>query len=83
MIIITQCKKKKRYYKNYDVFSIGRGLYQAHEADGKYWKKEPIAKGSECFSCCFRNNKGKGACAMLACHADERDDGIEVVFERI
>ena len=28
--------KKKRYYKEYDVFSIGRGAYQVHEADGKY-----------------------------------------------
>lgn len=26
---------------------------------------------------------GKGACAMLACHADEREDGRKVVFERI
>lgn len=75
--------KKKRYYKEYDVFCIGRGIYQAHEADGKYWKKEPIVPGAECFSCCFRMNRGKGACAMLACHADERADGKEIVFERI
>lgn len=75
--------KKKRYYKEYDVFCIGRGAYQVHEADGKYWKKEPIAPGGECFSCCFRMNRNKGACAMLACHADEREDGKEVVFERI
>lgn len=74
---------KKRYYKNYDVFSIGRGLFQAHEADGKYWVKEPLAPGGECYSCCFRNNLHKGACAILACHAGEREDGKEVVFERI
>ena len=76
-------KKKKRYYKEYDVFRIGRGAYQVHEADGKYWEKEPITPGGECFSCCFRMNRNKGACAMLACHADEREDGKEVVFERI
>lgn len=75
--------KKKRYYKEYDVFCIGRAAYQVHEADGKYWKKEPIAQGDECYSCCFRMNRNKGACAMLACHADEREDGKEVVFERI
>ena len=73
----------KRYYTDQAVFGIGRGIYQVHEADGNYWCKEPIAPGGECLSCCFRKNRGKGACAMLACHADERDDGKEVVFERI
>ena len=74
---------KKRYYEEYDVFCIGRGIYQVHEADGKYWVKDSIIPGGDCFSCCFRNNKGKGACAMLACNADERKDGKEVIFERI
>lgn len=74
---------KKRYYKEYEVFCIGRGIYQVHEADGNYWKKETTVPGGECFSCCFRMNRGKGACSILACHADERDDGKEVVFERI
>lgn len=76
-------KQKKRFYNVYDVFSIGRGTYQVHEADGKYWTKEPISPGCECFSCCFRMTRCKGACAMLACHADEREDGKDVVFERI
>lgn len=74
---------RKRYYKEYDVFSIGRGVYQVHEVDGSFWTKEPIAPGGECLSCCFRMNIGKGACRMLACHANEREDGKEVVYERI
>lgn len=74
---------KKRYYKEYEVFCIGRGIYQVQEADGKYFTKKPTAPGGECYSCCFRNNRGRGACAMLACHADEREDGKEVVFELI
>jgi len=82
--VLTLVKpKKKRYYKEYEVFSIGRGSYQVHVADGKYWTKKPIAPGGECHSCCFRMNRGRGACAMLACHADEREDGNEVVFEKI
>ena len=75
--------RKKRYYQDYDVFNLGRGLFQAHEAEGKYWVKEPLAPGGECYSCCFRNNRPNGACTMLACHADERADGKEFVFERI
>ncbi len=78
--------KKKRYYEEYAVFSIGRGLFQVHEADGKYWRKDPIVPNSDygaCSSCCFRGNMHKGSCAMLACHSDERKDGKEVVFERI
>lgn len=75
--------KEKRYYKVKEVFGIGRGVYQVHEADEQYWNKKPISSGDGCFSCCFRMRIGIGACAMLACHADEREDGKEVVFERI
>lgn len=70
--------KKKRYYKDLEVFCIGRGAYQVHEADGKYW-----SKGGECSSCCFRMTRGRGACAILACHAVERGDNKEVVYERL
>lgn len=69
---------KKRYYKELEVFCIGRGAYQVHGADEKYWPK-----GRECFSCCFRMNRGRGACAILACHSEEREDNKEVIFERI
>lgn len=75
--------KNKRYYQKYEVFSIGRGMYQVQEADGKYYIKDPIAPGGECPSCCFRNNRGRGACAMLACHADEREDKKEVIYVRL
>lgn len=74
---------KKRYYKVHEVFNIGRGVYQVHEADGIYWHKDTIVPGGGCYSCCFRTNRGHGACAMLACHADDREDGKEVVFELI
>lgn len=74
---------KKRYYKEYEVFGLGRGLFQVHVVDGFYWYKHADWPIAECQSCCFRMNRGKGACAMLACHADEREDGREVVFERL
>lgn len=75
--------KEKRYYKVNEVFSIGRGVYQVHEADEQFWYKKPIVLVDGCCSCCFRMRMGIGACAMLACRADEREDGKEVVFERI
>lgn len=76
-------KRDKRYYPVNDVFSIGRGAYQVREADGRYYVKFDSGLGETCFDCCFRMNKNKGACAMLACHADERQDRKEVVFEKI
>jgi hypothetical protein len=76
-------RKAKRYYPENAVFSIGKGAFQVRHADGAYWRKESEIPGGECSSCCFRTNKGKGACAMLACHSSEREDGLEVVFERI
>lgn len=74
---------KKIYHEVGAVFGLGKGLFIAHKADGKYWVKEPIAPGGECFSCCFRMNRGKGACAKLACCAYERKDQKEVVFEKV
>lgn len=75
--------RKKRYYKDLEVFNVGRGVYQVHVADGTYWKKDTGIPGHPCGDCCFRMRRGQGACAMLACHADEREDGQEVVFEKI
>lgn len=75
--------KKKRYYKVNEVFGLGRGAYQVHEVDEQYWHKKPIVPGGECSSCCFRMTRYQGACTMLACHADEREDGVEVIFEYI
>jgi len=74
---------KKRYYEDREVFCYGRGIFQVHEADGKYWRKLTENPNLDCFDCCFRNNRGKGACSKLACHANERKDGKEVIFERI
>lgn len=75
--------KKKRYYEEGVVFSIGRGQFIAHEADGKYWVKEPTSPGSYCYSCCFRMNRGKGSCAILACSPNDRFDKKNVIFEKI
>lgn len=78
-------KRNKRYYPVNDVFNIGRGAYQVREADGKYYKKynEDGIRAYDCFSCCFRMNRDNGACAMLACRANERADGKEVIFQKI
>jgi len=77
--------KRKRYYPVNDVFNIGRGAYQVREADGRYYKKfdSDGIREYECRSCCFRMNRDRGACAMLACRASERSDGCEVVFQKI
>ena len=78
-------KRNKRYYPVNAVFSVGRGAYQVREADGRYYSKFDSSGMREfgCQSCCFRMSRDRGACAMLACYADERQDGKEVVFQKI
>lgn len=66
--------KKKRDYPIGHVFALGRGLFQVQHADGKYYRKN-----DNCINCCF--TMSRKACKLLACHANERIDGLEVVFE--
>ncbi len=68
----------KRYIKDGEVFSIGRGMFRCHIADGRYW-----VKGETCSDCCFYRNKPNGACKQLYCYPQDRDDNNDVVFERI
>lgn len=65
---------KKRYYEIGQVFSLGRGLFQVQRAD-----EYSYFKGTECSNCAFRMTRK--ACNILACHADERKDGKDVIFE--
>lgn len=74
-------KKNKRYYGVDEIFNIGRGMFQVHEVDGRYWNKD--TESGLCVDCCFRINKGEGACKRLACYPYERHDRKNVVFERI
>lgn len=77
--------KRKREYPVDGVFNVGRGMYQVREADGRYYTKfdSDGIREYECRSCCFRMNRDRGSCAMLACRASERSDGREVVFQKI
>ncbi len=78
-------KRNKREYPVDGVFNIGRGMYQVREADGRYYTKfdSDGIREYECRSCCFRMNRDRGSCVMLACRASERSDGREVVFQKI
>ena len=78
-------KRNKREYPVDGVFNIGRGMYQVREADGRYYTKfdSDGIREYECRSCCFRMNRDRGSCALLACRASERSDGREVVFQKI
>ena len=68
--------KTKRYYDIGKVFALGRGLFQVQYADGKYYRKNEY-----CTNCCFSITQK--ACKILACHSSERQDGNEVIFERL
>lgn len=84
MITLIQ-KRNKREYPVDGVFNIGRGAYQVREADGRYYSKFDSSgiRAYECQSCCFRMNRDRGSCALLACRASERSDGKEVIFQKI
>ena len=83
--ILTLVKsKKKRYYKENEVFNYGRGIYQVKEADGRYYVKNREGwPESHCLDCCFHMNYPNKMCKILACNPDEREDKKDVIFVKI
>nr|DAU07341.1 MAG TPA: hypothetical protein [Caudoviricetes sp.] len=62
---------KRRYYTIGSIFSIGRGIYIVRRSD----------MGSDrCVNCALRH---KRSCIHVHCSKMFRDDGENVIFERI
>lgn len=63
---------KKRECKINDLVGFGRGLYRVKETDKRYYH--------QCIDCHLMFTK---SCSKVACKADERTDGKNVVFVSI